>query len=517
MIDLSKLKITARLLAEEAVRKGYKLTLFWGRPSAGSCTIRCQKNGREFYFKSLNTALTPSYAFTAAEDKVLAKSLLDDANILMPETSVVLSSDKNSPEFKESLKLMKKHKKVVVKPAMTNHGTGVTVGVSDEEGLVQAIRYAIKKSESTEGECSILVQQMVSGDEYRFLVLKDKVIAVATRRPPTVVGDGTSTIEELINEKNKDSRRGEKHSNELTKIDLDNVRDANSEGFLETILPVGKKVGVLKTTNLSRGGEAVDMTDIASAGLKDMAVRAARACGLGIAGIDIITKNIRSDEGFVIEANVTPGIRMHQFPSKGKPRNVAKVLFEAIEKTALPIREKTTIGRNAKVDFGRRAVGVPAKIDTGADGSSVWASNIRIDKNGVLKFSLFGEGSPYYNGKVFKRTNYSVAMVTSASGHKIMKYRTHFTIVIKGRKIKALFGLSDRSKHKFPVLIGCRTLRGKFLVDPSKSEIRAKKNDERRYNTESEKDPVAFYKKYHKPKKKFKTKSETRQKGIKVS
>ena len=91
---------------------------------------------------------------------------------------------------------------------------------------------------------------------------------------------------------------------------------------------------------------------------------------------------------------------------------------------------KTIIGRSVNIDFGSRAIGVPAKIDTGADSSSVWASNIRIDKNGVLKFSLFGKGSPYYNGKVFRRTDYSVAMVRSSSGHEQIRYRTHFTVKI---------------------------------------------------------------------------------------
>lgn len=159
--------------------------------------------------------------------------------------------------------------------------------------------------------------------------------------------------------------------------------------------------------------------------------------------------------------------------------------------------QKDIIGRNVRVDFGRRAVGVPAKIDTGADGSAVWASNIRVDKDGVLKFCLFGEGSPYYNGKVFKRTDYSVAMVRSASGHEIMKFRTHFTIRLGGRRMKVLFGLSDRSAHEYPVLIGRRTLAGKFLVDVTQAEVSPRKPTGRRYNQELKKDPHAFYKKYH--------------------
>lgn len=161
-------------------------------------------------------------------------------------------------------------------------------------------------------------------------------------------------------------------------------------------------------------------------------------------------------------------------------------------------QEKTIIGRNTRISFGKRAIDVPAKIDTGADSSAVWASNIRVDKNGVLKFSLFGKGSPYYNGKVFKRTDYSVAMVKSASGHEIVKYRTHFTITLGGRKIRTLFGLSDRSSHNYPVLIGRRTIAGKFLIDTSIGEIKTlAKNKTRVLNKELAKNPRKFYKKYH--------------------
>lgn len=162
------------------------------------------------------------------------------------------------------------------------------------------------------------------------------------------------------------------------------------------------------------------------------------------------------------------------------------------------MKEKTVIGSTEFVDFGERAQKVPAKIDTGADSSAVWASNIRIDKDGVLKFSIFGEGSPYYNGKIFKRTDYSVARVRSSSGHEQIRYRTHFWVKLGGRKIKMLMNLSDRSKNEFPVLIGRRSISGKFLVDVSKKKVRRKKVPTVfSLNEEIKLDPYKFYKKYH--------------------
>lgn len=99
---------------------------------------------------------------------------------------------------------------------------------------------------------------------------------------------------------------------------------------------------------------------------------------------------------------------------------------------------------------------VPAKIDTGADSSSIWASHIRVTKDGVLHFRLFDENSPFYTGKAFKRKDYKAAVIRSSSGHEQIRYRAYLTLKLKGRRIKVLFNLSDRSKNNFPILIGRR-------------------------------------------------------------
>lgn len=112
---------------------------------------------------------------------------------------------------------------------------------------------------------------------------------------------------------------------------------------------------------------------------------------------------------------------------------------------------------------------IPAKVDTGADSSSVWASHIRVTKDGVLKFRLFDEGSPFYTGRAFKRTDYKVAVVRSSSGHEQIRYRTHLRAKIAGRTIRILFTLSNRSANNFPVLVGRRSISGKFMVDVSKN------------------------------------------------
>lgn len=164
--------------------------------------------------------------------------------------------------------------------------------------------------------------------------------------------------------------------------------------------------------------------------------------------------------------------------------------------------ELSTIGIVELVSIGRRAVDVPAKIDTGADSSAIWASNIRVGRDGVLRFSLFDEGSPYYSGKIFKRTDFSVAQVKSSSGHSTIRYRTHFVVTISGKRVKCLFNLSDRSHSKYKILIGRRTISRKFLVDVSRGAEKMTLGVETvRLKKKLYKDPYRFHKKYVKNKK----------------
>lgn len=115
---------------------------------------------------------------------------------------------------------------------------------------------------------------------------------------------------------------------------------------------------------------------------------------------------------------------------------------------------------------------IPAKVDTGAYTSSVWASNIR-EENGKLFFELFAPGSKFYTGRTIKRKNFSKTSVTSSNGHAEIRYVVFMHITIGDREFSTPFTLADRSGLTFPVLIGRRTLRKKFLVDVSqKSEVK---------------------------------------------
>ena len=145
---------------------------------------------------------------------------------------------------------------------------------------------------------------------------------------------------------------------------------------------------------------------------------------------------------------------------------------------------------------------VPAKIDTGADTSAIWASNIKMEKDGALAFSLFDKESPFYTGEIIKTKDYKAKMVRSSHGDRQVRYRVVLPITLKKESFKAAFTLADRSKNNFPILIGRRTIKGKYLVDVSRESItRPKPSSTTKLNRELENNPIEFHQKYIKAQK----------------
>lgn len=130
------------------------------------------------------------------------------------------------------------------------------------------------------------------------------------------------------------------------------------------------------------------------------------------------------------------------------------------------------IGANTFVDV-EGITHVPAKIDTGADSSAICASHIKV-KDGVLQFTLFHPISKFYTGEVITRRQFTIITVRSSNGEAEERYRTHLSLCINGRHIRSSFTLANRSKNNFPILIGRRTIRGKFLVDVSQKDVTKK-------------------------------------------
>ncbi len=144
---------------------------------------------------------------------------------------------------------------------------------------------------------------------------------------------------------------------------------------------------------------------------------------------------------------------------------------------------------------------IPAKIDTGADTSAIWASDINMDKNGRLSFALFAPESPLYTGERIATTEYRIKNVRSSHGDRQIRYCVKLPVVLGGEPFETTFTLANRSNNRFPVLIGRHTLEGKYLVDVSvMSAPRAKPEKLAKLNTELKENPYDFHQRYFKKK-----------------
>ena len=247
---------------------------------------------------------------------------------------------------------------VVIKPLDGNHGRGATVGIENLEDACTAFHKAQEHSRSKD----VIIEKMLAGNDFRALVVNNKLVAIAERTPAHVVGDGKSTIQELIDRTNSDPRRGYGHEKVLTLIDVDGQTERliKAKNYtLKTVLPKDEILLLKTTANLSTGGTAIDRTDETHPENIFLFERIAKIVGLDISGIDVIAPNIteplRENGGGIIEINAAPGFRMHLAPSEGIGRNVAEhvvdMLFPPGKPSRIPIFAIT--GTNGKTTTTR--------------------------------------------------------------------------------------------------------------------------------------------------------------------
>jgi cyanophycin synthetase len=271
------------------------------------------------------TGDTGHVAVGIASDKQLTKTLLRRAGVPVPAGSTV-----NTVE--EALQAARKlGGAVAVKPLDGNHGRGVTAVCSTPEEVTLAFERARLHGRR------IIVERSVAGNDHRVLVTGDRVAAAAHRRPPSIIGDGTSTVRALVERENTNPARGAGHTNILSKIPLDEQAETElrKQGYaLDSVPPAGVQLRLRSNANLSSGGTAEDVTDLLPEETRDICVRAAKTIGLDIAGIDLlctdISQPLAAQGGAIIEINAAPGIRMHQYPSSGTPRDAGGAIVDAM-------------------------------------------------------------------------------------------------------------------------------------------------------------------------------------------
>lgn len=268
-------------------------------------------------------------------NKTVTKKLLERSGFKVPGGEEFTSADKAIDSYGQF-----KEKAIVIKPKSTNYGIGISIfkKPASFEGYSEAVRLAFQEDEQ------ILVEDYIEGTEYRFFVINGKVEAVLLRQPANVIGNGQDTIKKLISEKNQHPYRGVKHRAPLEKIKMGEIEQLmlKEQGYsFDSVLEKGKQVFLRENSNISTGGDSIDMTDEMHESYKQVAVAMAKALEVNVTGLDLIVPDIKmpssdNEPGYVvIEANFNPAMHMHAFVQKGKGRNLSEkvinMLYPSIE------------------------------------------------------------------------------------------------------------------------------------------------------------------------------------------
>ena len=284
-------------------------------------------------FQATITCKTSSIAVDIACNKEQTKKMLDAASIPVANGGICVDEE----DLEEVVR--KIGYPIVLKPLDGNHGKGASINVKNWEDAVEGLAYAKKYSHR------VIVEKFITGYDFRVLIIDNKLVAAAKREPAHVKGDGKHNIQQLIDETNKDPRRGYGHENVLTQIDVDRDTTDLLEklGYtLETVPRKDEVVYLKSTANLSTGGTSVDITDMMHPENIFLCERISRVIGLDICGVDIMAENLtqplKETGGCILEVNAAPGFRMHLAPSEGLPRNVAAPVIDMLYPPGKPSR-----------------------------------------------------------------------------------------------------------------------------------------------------------------------------------
>ena len=326
-----EMELSTQIFMFDAIQKGVQVKVL----DESDQFLRLQFQDHVEYVKNANMTSKDSYIVPLImENKTVTKKVLKEAGFRVPggaEFSSMEEAVKAYPRFAEQA--------FVIKPKSTNYGLGITIfkeGASLEDyqaGLAIAFRE----------DSSVLVEEFMPGTEYRFFVIDGEVQAIMLRVPANVIGDGIRTVKELVEEKNSDPLRGTNHRAPLELIQLGELEQLmlKEQGLtIESVPQANQIVYLRENSNISTGGDSIDMTDEFSEAYKKIAVSAVEALGAKISGIDLIIPDKEIDPTTdkkaygIIEANFNQAMHMHVYPFAGKGRrltmNVLKLLYPEV-------------------------------------------------------------------------------------------------------------------------------------------------------------------------------------------
>ena len=314
------LNASARIIREEALKRGYGVETFEDKH-----LLRISHKGKTFFTRGSRNSKQSSVGMTIADYKGLTRQILEKMGAPMAKGKVFFDRESGLEWARES------GFPVVYKPSASRHGTGVVVGIKNEDELKKVLSISFDYR-------GYVLEHLLVGNDYRVLVVGNKVVATAQRLPAFVDGDGVSSIERLVEVENENPDRGEGHLANLTKIAIDDLsasyleeQDLGSESVVEK----GKRVFLKKTAGLSTGGVGVDVTgEVCTENIK-LFERISFEADLSVVGVDVMAETLstpleKQEKAGILELNASPGLRMHHYPYLGKSVNAAGAILDLL-------------------------------------------------------------------------------------------------------------------------------------------------------------------------------------------
>ena len=319
------LELSTQILILDSMKHGIEYEMLDRRDNF----ISLKKGDHIEYVKQATKTSKDAYITALImENKLVTKKVLEKNNIKVPKGGYYENIEDALGDYYKY-----KGNQIVVKPKSTNFGIGITIFKGDftKEEYNRAVEIGF------ENDNEILIEEFIKGKEYRFLVINDEVCGILHRVPANVIGDGKSTIRELVEEKNKNPLRGKGYKTPLEKIALGEaeemfLRESNKD--FDYVPLENETVYLRENSNISTGGDSIDFTDDIDDSYKEIAIKAARSVNAKITGVDMMISDIKekanSNNYGIIEINFNPAIHIHSYPYKGLNRKVAEKVLKLL-------------------------------------------------------------------------------------------------------------------------------------------------------------------------------------------
>ncbi|SES01521.1 ATP-grasp domain-containing protein [Salisediminibacterium halotolerans] len=314
-------RLSSYLLALEAWRRGLEVKLYLDEANDERSLLFQISDGRTKHeFKSSQGTLLSEEAKVICNDKDLTKNYLARNNVRTPSWKLF-----NKNEYEEAYKFAELIGfPLVVKPLSENAGKGVTPEITSYDEFNRAIALVTEEI----GDDMYIIEDHIPGDEYRIFMIDNKVVAATKRLPANIVGDGVSSVSELIDKKNKSKKHNPNMSTKIITIDDEVNHSLKTSGFTLNSIPLlGEQVFLRKKSNVSQGGDAIDVTNKLTSEMRTIAEKASAAIpGLTYCGLDMISGSENSPA--IIEINTKPMLGLHAFPSEGEAIDVPAMIID---------------------------------------------------------------------------------------------------------------------------------------------------------------------------------------------